>query len=70
MPDPQTIGERLRTIRRERHLTQEQLGVASGHAAATIGKIECARSRPYLGTVADLADALAIDLELLLAEVT
>jgi len=35
-----------------------------------ISRIECGSARPYLDTVADLAAALRIDMELLVAEVT
>jgi len=55
-------GFYLRTLREQRHLTQEQLEKLSGVAQNTISKLERRpMARPVFDTVVALAHALGID---------
>lgn len=58
-----TIGQRLRTARERRFMTQEALSQQTGITEATISRIENDRGekRPRLSTVKRLADALGAD---------
>lgn len=63
MGDASTIGERLRRIRRERMMTQEQLADASGISRDLISMLERAtRSSARLGTITALANALDVEI--------
>lgn len=66
----QLLGHRLREVRAARGMTQLQLAYAAGVGLGTIGRLERAQTRSYLGTVGAVCDALSIDLNLLMAEVT
>jgi len=63
-----TIGERVRTARERRFMTQEALSQQTGITEATISRIENDRGerRPRLGTIKRLADALGADAEWIL----
>lgn len=57
-----TIGERLRSMRLRRALSQDNLAETSGVPKVTISRIENDRyGPPRPGTVRKLADALKID---------
>ena len=70
LEDWQLLGDRLTALRHERGMTQDQLAWLAGHTPKTIRDIERSRSHPYLDTVGDIAWALRIDLDLLVARVT
>jgi transcriptional regulator with XRE-family HTH domain len=52
------IGDRLRTLRKRRLLTQEQLAERSGIAVSTVIRIERNQVEPHGATIRKLADAL------------
>lgn len=56
------LGVAIRHVRRERRLSQEQLGLATGVHRNYIGGIERAERSPSLATAATLADALELPL--------
>lgn len=56
------IGERVRTLRKEHHLTQEQLAFATGITTAYLGQIERNEKNPTILVVAKMCDALGIRL--------
>ena len=64
------LGRRVRTVRLDRGMTQLELARATGHAPKAICNSGRGKGRPYPGTIADVATALRIDLDLLVAEVT
>jgi transcriptional regulator with XRE-family HTH domain len=55
------IGERVRQLRRERLLTQEELSNKSGVGVASIIRIERGQVEPRFSTIRKLATALEID---------
>ena len=55
------IGERLRQLREERALRQEDLAELAGVGKNTISRIERNRTEPHMSTVRKLADALEVD---------
>ncbi len=57
------LGERVRRLRRQRLMTQEQLAKEAGVAPSTVYMIEAARGRDYpqFGTIRKLASALGVD---------
>jgi len=62
----QVLAARLRTVRTDRGLTQEQLAGRARVAVSTLRKIESGRVvEPGYFTVLSLADALGIDLRVL-----
>lgn len=52
------IAKRLRVMRAERGMTQEELAAASGVSVDSIGSYERAASAPLLETTCKLAEAL------------
>ncbi|HVB44185.1 MAG TPA: helix-turn-helix domain-containing protein [Streptosporangiaceae bacterium] len=62
MADDDTLGDRLRTKRRESSLTQEELAHISGVSQVMIVKIEQGRRQPRLPVLFELANALDIPL--------
>jgi transcriptional regulator with XRE-family HTH domain len=52
------IGDRLRTLRKRKLLTQEQLAERSGLAVSTVIRIERNQVEPQGATIRKLADAL------------
>ena len=57
------LAARLRAVRTDRGLTQEQLAARAGVAASTLRKIETARVvEPGYFTMVAIADALGIEL--------
>ena len=55
------IGERLRQLREERALRQEDLAELAGVGKNTINRIERNRTEPHMTTVRKLAEALEVD---------
>lgn len=54
----QVIAHRLRVLRAERQMSQEELSKASGVAISSIGAYERAEAVPLLETACKLVDAL------------
>jgi transcriptional regulator with XRE-family HTH domain len=55
------IGERLRRLREERALRQEDLAMLAGIGKNTVNRIEMNRTEPHMTTIRKLADALEVD---------
>lgn len=55
------IGDRIRQLRRERLLTQEELSDKSGVGVASIIRIERGQVEPRFSTIRKLAKALEVD---------
>jgi transcriptional regulator with XRE-family HTH domain len=66
MPYDSTLGDRLRRIRRENAMTQEQLAHRSGVSQIMIAKTEQGKRQPRLPVLAALAAALDVPLSELL----
>lgn len=60
-----TVGENIRRIRQERHLTQRQLGEMVGASEAYIRAYESGRRNPKLSSLEKIAEALAVNPEVL-----
>jgi transcriptional regulator with XRE-family HTH domain len=54
------FGRVLQQTRRERGLSQEQLGFDSGYHRTYISFLECGRKSPSLSTILDLAETLRV----------
>lgn len=61
----QTIGEKIREIRKARGLTQKELGEKAGIAEPTIRRYELGKLNPKIETVKKIADALGVDMNAL-----
>lgn len=59
------IGQRVRTLRTERAMTQSDLGQAAGVSADAVMKIERSYRRPRASTLRELAKALGTSVEYL-----
>lgn len=57
------FGKRLRKIRREKDITQEQLAETIGVTGEFISNLERGKSAPSFETVEKLAEALGVDVE-------
>lgn len=55
-----TTGEYIRNYRKERQLTQKQLGELTGIAEPTIRRYELGKLNPKLETLTRIADALEV----------
>lgn len=66
---PIEFGKRLRTLRRERNLSQEQLGELSGLDRTYISSAEIGKRNVTLQTINTLAEALEVDPSVLVSEV-
>ena len=60
-----TVGLNVLRIRRERNLSQEELSFRSGLTRAYLSGLEAGRRNPTIVSLSKLADALSVDLELL-----
>ena len=60
-----TVGENIRRIRQERHLTQRQLGEMVGASEAYIRAYESGRRNPKPASLEKIAKALAVNPEVL-----
>ena len=56
-----TVGQRIRMLREERHLTQEELATLVALARTSITNIESGRQKLLLHTLYDIAIALAVE---------
>jgi transcriptional regulator with XRE-family HTH domain len=65
-PDP-ALGQVLRDLRGER--SQEDVGYHAGVTAATVGRMELAKSKPDWASVRSVADALGVPLAELAAAI-
>jgi transcriptional regulator with XRE-family HTH domain len=54
------FGANVRRIRKEKAMTQEQLGLAAGLDAAAVSRIEAGQREPRVTNIAQLAKALRI----------
>ena len=55
-----SLGERIRAARKEKGMTQKQLGAGIGVSQAAIGQFENGESNPKVSTLQKIADALEI----------
>lgn len=62
------IAENIRKFRKERNMTQKQLGEKCGMYESQIRKYELGTTNPKLGTIIKIADALGVDAAEILAE--
>ena len=71
MIDYKTVGQRIRTVRLQKKLTQEKLAEAAGVGITHISHIETGNSIPSLQVTVDIVNALGCSMdELLCMEVT
>ena len=61
-----TLGENIRTYRKERRLTQEQFAEALGVTVGSVYKWETGQSIPELGTMVEIADFFDTSIDALL----
>jgi transcriptional regulator with XRE-family HTH domain len=61
MPVVVYIGEKLKEIRIQRLLTQEELAEKAGVSAATVVNVERNNQEPHFRTIRKLAKALDVD---------
>lgn len=61
------FGNRLRMLRIEQKMSQEELSFKAGISAAHLGQIERAEKKPTLETIGKIAEALEISLPELFA---
>jgi len=57
------FGERLRELRKEKGLAQDELATKAGLNSSYVGFIERAQRNPTLETISKLASALEVDIE-------
>lgn len=62
-----TVGQRIRTVRRARNLTQRELATRADLAEPFLSRIENDRAEPSLGTITRLARAMEVSVGDLLA---
>lgn len=62
-----TLGERLRTYRKRRNMTQEELAYRASFSTSFISDIERAEKSPTIESLVRITDALGITLEELFA---
>ena len=55
-----SLGKRIREIRTQKHMSQEELAFKAGISAAHLGQIERATKNPTVDTVAGIAAALGV----------
>lgn len=61
------IGPRLRALRRERGVTQDELSAATGISVSTLSRLESGKRRPTLDLLVPLARAHRVPLDQLVA---
>lgn len=54
------VGDRLKALRIERALTQQELAEKAGIAPNTVARLERNETEPHMSTVRKLADALGV----------
>ncbi|MCX5866109.1 MAG: helix-turn-helix domain-containing protein [Proteobacteria bacterium] len=57
-----SLGDKVRTIRREKNLTQQELGNLSDLSYKYVGEIERAEKNPSIKVLSRIANALNVDL--------
>jgi transcriptional regulator with XRE-family HTH domain len=57
------LAARLRHLRRKERLTQHQRAAKAGTSRATIARLENETRVPKLGTLAQIAEALEVDVD-------
>ena len=57
-----SLGEKVRTLRREKNLTQQELGDLSDLSYKYVGEIERAEKNPSIKVLARISNALNVDL--------
>ena len=57
------LGARMRTQRRRLSMTLQQLSAASGVSTGYLSQVERGNATPSLGTLNQIATALAVDLD-------
>lgn len=62
------LGKRIRHLRQQQHMSQEELGFKAGISAAHLGQIERALKNPTIGTVDHIAAALGVSIGELFSE--
>ena len=62
------LGLRIRELRNERHMSQEELAFKAGISAAHLGQIERALKNPTIDTVAKIAAAMGVPITTLFTE--
>ena len=65
MPELPTFADRLKLLRKEKHLTQKDISIRSGIAEPTITKYETGKLNPKFETVQKLANALGVSVSAL-----
>lgn len=61
-----TIGEKIKTLRQKKGLTQKQLGDLCGMADSAIRRYENGRAKPKIETIEKIANALSVPLNKLI----
>ena len=64
----QFLGQRIRELRNEKQMSQEELSFKAGISAAHLGQIERATKNPTIDTVAKIAAALSVPVTSLFTE--
>ena len=57
-----TVAENIKRIRKEKHLTQKQLGEKCGMSESTLRQYEIGYRNPKIQTIKRIADALGVSL--------
>lgn len=55
------VGEKLRQLREQRALRQEDLAALAGVGKNTVNRIEKNRTEPHMTTIRKLAEALGVE---------
>jgi transcriptional regulator with XRE-family HTH domain len=55
------IGDRLKTLREEKYLSQRELAIAADVSPTTIFKLEANQAEPQPRTIRKLANALGVE---------
>lgn len=63
-----SLGQRIRELRNQKHMSQEELSFKSGISAAHLGQIERATKNPTIDTVAKIATALNVPISSLFSD--
>lgn len=63
-----TVGERIKRVRKQKGMTQEQVGACAGMAGSQIRKYEIDSGHPKIETLHKIADALNVDVFELIGE--
>lgn len=68
MVDYLAIGKRIKRLRLQKHMTQEQLGNMIGLSAKHVSNIETNNAHPSLEALVEIANALECSLDFLVLE--